>query len=248
MSCGERLADRFFLVESLPTTLSGGPAPRARGLFRRDSCSRYRNKLKKRKAVGAEHNLTWEVAASCRGLEEEIHRLYLQVIDHSDFVFERLNQAFFTQMDGCLGSDAFFILGFRQENGVKRLVACELVICDKTTMHPLYSGFDYWLKRDSDLYFNAFYKVIEEAERRGFARVHLGQTAYEVKAELGATCTKLYFGRSPQEPDHQIPAVDRARILAAVARVSSARVFAEPPTPRKTGSKPAAVPVHSEAK
>jgi GNAT acetyltransferase-like protein len=242
-----KIADKFFFVESLPTTYLDLP-PRESGGYFAAIRSRYRNKLKKRKAVGRESQLTWEVVPSCRGYEEEIHRLYLQVVDHSDFVFERLNRPFFAQVEASLGEAAFFILGFRLLDGVKRLVACELVICDRTTMHPLYSGFDYWVKRDTDLYFNAFYQVIEEAERRGFARVHLGQTAYEVKAELGVRCTKLFLG--VHHTNRLVKAVlwhARAFLLPST-KFPERDVFAEPPTPRKNGRKPAAVPVVSGAK
>jgi hypothetical protein len=233
-----KIGDKFFFVESLPTTYLDLP-PREQGGYFAAIRSRYRNKLKKRKAVGAENQLTWEVATSCRGYEEEIHRLYVQVVDHSDFVFERLNQAFFSEVERSLGDAAFFILGFRLVDGIKRLVACELVICDRTTMHPLYSGFDYWMKRDTDLYFNAFYQVIEEAERRGFGRVHLGQTAYEVKAELGVCCTKLFLGVHHTNPLMKAALWRARRFLLPSTQFPDRDVFAEPPTPPKNGRKPA---------
>jgi hypothetical protein len=238
------LAERFFFVESLPTTYLALPP----GGYFASICSRYRNKLKKRKAVGAEHELTWEVVPTCQGYEDEIHGLYLQVVDHADFVFERLNRAFFSRVDGRLGGAAFYILGFRTLEGRKRLVACELVICDRTTMHPLYSGFDYWVKRDTNLYFNAFYKVIEEAERRGFSRVHLGQTAYEVKAELGAGCTKLFLGVHHSNRLVKAALWHARGLLLPTTHFPAREVFAAPPTPRKSGPKPAAAAARAVAK
>jgi hypothetical protein len=242
-----KISQRFFFVESLPTTYLNLP-PREQGGYLAAIRSRYRNKLKKRKAVGAENQLIWEVAPSCRGYEKEIHQLYLQVIGHSDFVFDRLNQVFFSQVESGLGDAAFFIFGFRMVEGAKRLVACELVISDSTTMHPLYSGFDYWMKRDTDLYFNAFYKVIEEAERRGFSRVHLGQTAYEVKAELGAGCTRLFLG--VHHTNRLVKSILwHARGLLLPSTTFPGRdVFAEAPTPRKSGTKPAAARAGSVVK
>lgn len=187
------LSARFFFVDSLPTTILP-IAPKDDGGYEGSIRSKYRNKLKKRKAVGAEHGLTWEIHPHCRGKEQEIYTLYRQVIEHSHVVFELLNPEFFLQVTEQLGEQAFYLLGFRTQGTTKTLVVSELVIIDAEQMHPLYSGFDYWLKRESDLYFNTFYAVIEEAERQGLGRLHIGQTAYEVKAELGATCVPLYLG------------------------------------------------------
>jgi hypothetical protein len=236
-----RSLPRFVFVESLPTTYLD-LAPREQGGYLGSIRSRYRNKLKKRKSIGAQNHLTWEVAATCRGYEEDIHRLYLQVLEKSPFVFERLNKDFFTQADRTLGENSFFLLGFRLADGVKRLVACELIVCDRTTMHPLYSGFDYWVKRDSSLYFNAFYAVIEEAERRGFSRVHLGQTAYEVKAELGATCTPLFIGIHHTNRLFQRALWMGRRWLVPPSSFPLRDVFATPPTggrppPRSAGER-----------
>jgi len=186
------LEGRFLIVDSLPTTYVP-IAPREQGGYEGSIRSKYRNKLKKRKAVGAEHGLTWEIQPHCRGQEAEVFRLYQQVIEHSHVVFEQLNQDFFLQVPEQLGAQACYLLGYKGQGDGRTLVASELVIADHTLIHPLYSGFDYWLKRDSNLYFNTFYAIIEEAERRGFARVHIGQTAYEVKAELGATCVPLFL-------------------------------------------------------
>jgi hypothetical protein len=188
------LSPQFFFVDSLPTTRLT-IAPQDQGGYEGSLRSKYRNKLKKRKAVGVDHGLTWEIHPHCQGREKDVFTLYQQVIEHSHVVFELLNPAFFLQVTEQLGTQAFYLLGFRDEPGVgKTLVASELVIIDGTWIHPLYSGFDYQLKRDSDLYFNTFYAVIEEAERQGLAQVHLGQTAYEVKAELGAACVPLSLG------------------------------------------------------
>ncbi len=225
------LAKDFFFVESLPTTYLTLPS-REQGVYSEAIRSKYRNKLKKRKSVGAQNNLTWEIVPTCKGQEAAIYGLYQQVLKNSDFVFERLNSNFFSQVDRTLGDHSFFVLGYRLINGEKKMVACELVVCDSTTLHPLYSGFDYWVKRDSDLYFNAFYTIIEESERRGLGRVHLGQTAYEVKAELGATCTHLFLGVHHSNPlMRQILWMIRKHLFPIV-HFPDRDVFAQPPPKR----------------
>ena len=153
------IGDRYFFAASLPTT-HVSIAPRLQGGYYQSIRSKYRNTLKKRKAVGAAAGLTWETAPNCTGHEETIYQLYSQVVDHSDFVFEKVNRAFFQEVDKALAGRVFYHFGFRTPPGDdgsnKKLVAVELVLCDGDTMHPFYSGFDYWIKKDSDLYFNAF--------------------------------------------------------------------------------------------
>ena len=242
-----RLGPRFFFVESLPTTILQLPA-KERGGYLVAINTRYRNKLKKRKAVCAENGIIWRVAANSSGHEETIHHMCQEVVDRSDFVFERVNQDFFKEVERMLGGDAFYVLGSKQVEGTDRLVACELVLCDRDrgTIHPLYSGFDYSLKRDTDIYFNLFYQVIEEAERRGFSRVHLGQTTYEIKAELGASRVPLFLGIHHRNPLIQrLLWMLRSTLFPAVA-VPDREVFAVPPPPTKNAARAKHQPSETE--
>jgi len=234
------IGEKFFFPESLPTT-HVSVAPRLQGGYYESIRSKYRNKLKKRKAMGEAAGLTWEIAPNCKGYEEEIHQLYLQVVNNSDFVFEKVNKAFFTEVDKALPDQVFYHLGFRtppaDSGSCKKLVAVELVIFDKDTMHPFYSGFDYWIKKGSDLYFNAFYSLIEEAEKRGFTKVHTMQTADEVKAELGAVRTALFVGVRHRNPlIHGILHLLKDIFFPKI-EVPYREVFGTPPPPKKTGQK-----------
>lgn len=234
------LGARYFFAESLPTT-HVSVAPRLQGGYYESIRSKYRNKLKKRKAVGAAAGLTWEIAPTCKGYEEDIHQLYLQVLSHADFVFEKVNKAFFQEVDKALADHVFYHLGFRTtpaaDGPCRKLVAVELVICGKDTMHPFYSGFDYWIKKDSDLYFNAFYSLIGEAEKRGFTKVHTSQTAYEVKAELGAVRTDLFVGVRHRNPlIHGILYLLKDVFFPRI-EVPDREVFGTPPPPRKSGQR-----------
>ncbi len=242
-----RLGPRFFFVESLPTTILQLPTKERGGYFTAIN-THYRNKLKKRKAVCAENGVTWRVAADSSGHAAAIHRLYEEVVDHSDSVFERLNQKFFEEVERMPGGDAFYVFGSQQVEGADRLVACELVLCDRDrgTLHPIYSGFDYSFKRDSNVYFNMFYHVIEEAERRGFSRVHLGQTSYEIKAELGARPMPLFLG-----VHHRNPLIQRLvwllrRSLFPAVTFPDREVFGVPPPPAKNAARAKHRPAETE--
>ena len=229
-----RLEPRFFFVESLPTTLLQLPA-REHGGYLAAINTHYRNKIKKRKAVCDESGITWQVVANSSGHEADILRLYQQVVSRSHSVFERLNHDFFQEVERMLGDDAFYVLGSQQVGGTERLVACELVLCDRDrgTIHPIYSGFDYKLKRDTNVYFNLFYHVIEEAERRGFSRIHLGQTTYEIKAELGASRVPLYLGIHHRSPLIQWVLWQLRRGLFPAVAFPDREVFAVAPPPAK---------------
>lgn len=243
-----RLEPRFFFVESLPTTLLQLPGSTHGGYLAAIN-THYRSKIKKRKAVCDESGITWRVASSSRGHEAEIIRLYQQVVDHSHSVFERLNPEFFKQVERMLGDDAFYVLGTQQVAGTERLVACELVMCDRDggTIHPIYSGFDYELKRDTNVYFNLFYHVIEEAERRGFSRIHLGQTSYEIKAELGARPVPLFLGLHHRNPLMQWLLWQMRRSLFPVIAFPHREVFAVAPPPPKNAARAAKKSLKAEA-
>ena len=242
-----RLGPRFFFVESLPTTILHLPT-KERGGYLASINTRYRNKLKKRKAICAENGITWRVAANSSGHEATIYRLYQQVLDQSDFVFERLNQDFFKEVDRMLGEDAFYVLGTKQVEGAERIVAFELVMCDRDrgTIHPIFSGFEYSHKRETDIYFNLFYQVIEEAERRGFSRVHLGQTSYEIKAELGASRVPLYLGIHHRNPLFQRLFWLLRSSLFPVVTVPEREVFSIPPPPAKNARRAKPKPSETE--
>ncbi len=229
-----RLGPRFFFVESLPTTILQLPDNEQGGYFAAIN-THYRSKIKKRKAVCDENGVTWRVVADSRGHAADIHRLYQQVVDHSDSVFERLNLDFFEEVERMPGGDVFYVLGSQRVEGADRLVACELVLCDRDrgTIHPIYSGFDYRFKRDTNVYFNMFYHVIEEAERRGFSRVHLGQTSYEIKAELGARPVPLFLGIHHRNPLIQQLVWQLRRALFPAVAFPDREVFAIPPPPAK---------------
>ena len=228
-----RVGQSLLFVPSLPTTFLA-VAPKAQGGYVEAICSKYRNKLKKRKAVAAECGITWEIVPNCRGREAEVFALYLQVLEHSDFVFEVVNQEFFSRVGEALGDDAFFVMGFQGEGATRQLISFELVMADRRRLHPFYSGFDYRVKQQADVYFNTFYAIIEEAERRGLSEVHLAQTAYEVKAELGATCHPLFIAVYHRRAWMRAVLRLGQGWLAPTAKFPVRDVFKIPPPPRKT--------------
>ncbi len=232
----QKVNDRMFYVESLPLATLG-VAPRERGGYLNSIRTRYRNKLKKRKSVSTEHGLSWKVVPNMKGQEDEVYGLYLQVLQHAEQVFEKLNKNFFVKAGEYLGKDSFYVCGYQKTGETQKLVSCEFVVREGDTLHALYSGFDYGLKRDSDMYFNTFYAIIEEAERLGCARVSLGQTCYEVKAELGCTPTRLWVGVYHRNPLMNSFLKATRHLFFPKTKFPERDVFATPPAPKKTGRK-----------
>jgi len=145
-----RLGHRFFFVPSLPTTYLT-VAAKASGGYVNSICSKYRNKLKKRKAVAVENGITWEFVPDCRGHEAEIFALHRQVLEHSDFVFEMVNQEFFSRVCEALGDQAFVLMGFQGTGPERKLISFELVMQDQRRLHPFYSGFDYGMPMSTSI-------------------------------------------------------------------------------------------------
>ena len=230
----DRLAGRYTFAASLPAALLDVP-PKERGGYLAAIRTRYRNKLKKRKSTCTAARLSWETSPGCIGHEEEMYGLYRQVLDRADAVFERLNRRFIDTAAARLTGDSFHLFGFRQEpGGTRRLVSHEFVLVNGDTLQPVHGGFDYASCQDADLYFGAFYALIEEAEKRGVKRVHLGQTAYEVKAELGATCQNLHVCfRHRNRPIHTLLSALK-KVFFPTTRFPARDVFGTPPPPPKT--------------
>jgi len=221
------LAGRYLFVDSLPTTYL--PLPRTRtGGYLTAIRSRYRNKLKHRIAIGNRSGLRWETRTDVGPHAQEIYGLYRQVLDRSTTRFEQLTPEFFRCALAALPGRSFLLLGFAVADGSERLVACELVLCDRLVMHPIYSGFDYTCKEQSALYFNTFYRLIEEAERRGCHAVHIGQTAYEVKAELGALAHPLHLAVHHGSPLVRFILARAQALLFPRVRCPYRAVFADP--------------------
>jgi len=234
----QRLDKQMFYVESLPLA-SLSVSARERGGYLNSIRTRYRNKLKKRKSVSAEHGLSWEIIPTMKGHEEEIYSLYQQVMQHAEQIFERLNKEFFVKAGEFLEQNSFYVCGYQKTGETKKLVSCEFVVRRENTLHALYSGFDYTLKQDSDMYFNAFYAIIEDAERLGCTQVSLGQTCYEVKAELGCAPTRLWVGVYHTNPVIRAFLKATRQLFFPKVKFPQRDVFATPPAPKKTGRKTA---------
>ena len=242
----EKLGEKkFCFPESLPTAYLKTGEP---GAYLKAINTRYRNKLKKRKATATEKNLYWTTGTEGFPHLDAMFDLHSQIMDNADVQFERLHRPFFTEAHRWMQpmEKTFYTWGFQKlSDGKEKLICSEFIIPHGDTLYPVYTGFDYSIKHGSDLYFNAYYKLIEEAELRGYKNIHLGQTAYEVKAELGCTFTRLFLAVHHTNPVIFFFLKKLQKIFFALPKIPQRDVYATPPTPPKNSKKPASSPASS---
>jgi hypothetical protein len=155
--------------------------------------SRYRAQIqrsqKKLEAAGFE-------ALSGRGgaffdahWNDDVHRLYVAVQRRAEQKLELMPAAFFRELAHALGDEVSLTLIRR----AGRVCAFTFAITRAGTHYNLYSGLDYALNADGDLYFNLFYCDLDQAFRSGATSVHLGQTSDSFKSRLGSATQPLHF-------------------------------------------------------
>jgi predicted N-acyltransferase len=127
---------------------------------------------------------------------DEVHALYLAVHARSRTKLELLPASLFRELAQQFGDDASLTVIQRPSNG--QIVAFTFALRDADGgYHNLYSGLDYQLNPEADLYFNLFYHDLDYAFRHGASVVHLGQTSDDFKARLGSTQRRVYcFARA----------------------------------------------------
>lgn len=155
--------------------------------------SRYRAQIqrsqKKLEAAGFE-------ALSGRGgaffdahWNDEVHQLYVAVQRRAKQKLELMPSAFFRELAHTLGEEVSLTLIRR----AGRVGAFTFAVTRGATHYNLYSGLDYALNAEGDLYFNLFYCDLDQAFRSGATSVHMGQTSDSFKSRLGSATQPLHF-------------------------------------------------------
>ncbi len=164
---------------------------------------------------------------------DQLHTLYEQVWSKSKYRLEKLPVEFFRELARAYPDDVSITLLERQG----RVAAFTFSLAVGSVYHNMYSGMDYELNAQGDLYFNLFYNDLDGAFQAGCADIELGQTSDEFKARLGSAPQSICFFTKARNPViHRILQKFSHRLFPAVPKVELHNVYKEEP-PKKTSSK-----------
>ena len=114
----------------------------------------------------------------------DVHPLYLQTYEKSDYKLECLNKEFFDKADG---EKIIFLRD-------KKPVGFVLLKADGDELIFMLCGMDYEPGKDNaDLYFYMLLKIVEYALEKNCKVIDFGQTSEKTKLKFGAYLKKKYF-------------------------------------------------------
>jgi len=115
-----------------------------------------------------------------------IFGLYEQVMDRAEFQLERLNLAFFDELNARLGSQSGAVL--LERHGT--VAAAAVLLYAPRLVTFLLAGIDYAHNRAFQAYPNLVTEVVAEAIRCRAAALEMGQTSYDLKLRFGAVTSR----------------------------------------------------------
>jgi Peptidogalycan biosysnthesis/recognition len=156
--------------------------------------------------------------------DEHAYQLYVAVQTRAEQKLELMPASFFREMATAL-KDEVLLTVIRREG---LICAFTFAITRGRTHYNMYSGLDYALNTDGDLYFNLFYHDMDQAFRAGATSLHLGQTSDTFKSRLGTRAEKLwFFTRARPASLNTLLHLFAPLVFPKVAEVEPNDVFAE---------------------
>ena len=200
------------------------------GAYQNALKARYRSQIKrsikKFEQAGFTARRVHEPSEVLRAYTDELQQLYLQVWRHSKYRLEQLPAEFFRELARAFPDAATLTL--LERNG--QVAAFTFSLAAGGVYHNMYSGMDYGLNGEGDLYFNLFYNDLDGAFRSGAPDIELGQTSDDFKARLGSAAHEMYFYTRACNPlVHRMLRMLSGRVFPAVPRVEPHHVFNEGP-------------------
>lgn len=120
---------------------------------------------------------------------DELHKLYLAVVDRAESKLEVLPREFFLAM----AREFRDCISFTYASKDGRIVGFNWALRCGNTYRFMFCGIDYKLNEGADLYFNLMYAELDNALKAGAAEVEVGQTADLFKSRLGCYPIPLAF-------------------------------------------------------
>jgi predicted N-acyltransferase len=153
---------------------------------------RTRKELR-RKLRQAAGELDVETVADISAVVDDVYRLYKGVHDRGIMSFEVLTPAFFLNFCRYMPDNTLFFLYWTKTDadGGRRLVGMDFCLHFEDRMLAKYTGMDYSVSRELNLYFIGLLSNIEWCIRNGKQRCMLGPGSYSVKQHLKARLAPL---------------------------------------------------------
>ena len=146
-----------------------------------------KNLRRKLRASESGAPITMEVLTDAAHLVDDLHPLYRQTYERSDFQFEELNKAYFARIGQLLPDRVRYFI-WRQEG---RIIAFNLCLVHNGTLHDLDVGLDYSVALDLHLYFRTWRDVIEWCLGNRVTAYQTGPLNYDPKLHFKLTLSPL---------------------------------------------------------
>jgi predicted N-acyltransferase len=120
---------------------------------------------------------------------EEVHKLYLAVVERAESKLEILPREFFLTM----AREFRESISFTYISNDERIVGFNWALRSGQAYRFMFCGIDYKLNEDAELYFNLMYAELDNGLKADVAAIEVGQTADLFKARLGCFQIPLAF-------------------------------------------------------
>jgi predicted N-acyltransferase len=120
---------------------------------------------------------------------DEVHQLYLAVVERAESKLEVLPREFFLAMSREFGNSISFTYASREG----RIAGFNWALRSGQAYRFMFCGIDYQLNEMADLYFNLMYAELDNGLRSNAAAIEVGQTADLFKSRLGCFPVPLAF-------------------------------------------------------
>jgi predicted N-acyltransferase len=120
---------------------------------------------------------------------EEVHKLYLAVVERAESKLEVLPREFFLAM----AREFRECISFTYASKGERIVGFNWALRSGQAYRFMFCGIDYTLNEEAELYFNLMYAELDNGLRANAAEIEVGQTADLFKSRLGCFRIPLAF-------------------------------------------------------
>lgn len=120
---------------------------------------------------------------------EEVHKLYLAVVERAESKLEILPRQFFLAMT----REFRDCISFTYASKGDRIVGFNWALRSGQAYRFMFCGMDYKLNEDAELYFNLMYAELDNGLQANAAAIEVGQTADLFKSRLGCFQIPLAF-------------------------------------------------------